>query len=170
MVNVTKEANTKDDEHRDWRDRVASMQRRECAVRWRGGQNTGWWSQQGRLWLNRQVAICSGIRTDLGAGVRNSGHIRLQGGIYCQESDLSDIRLQDKDATRPKEELGLRTRSPTSGLSLLPPFILSLSYSWISPLFWFTWQKTWPVTASELLHAAGIQREIDRVSVPSQNV
>ena len=117
VVNVTKEAHTKDGEHRDWRDRVASMQRRECAVRWRGGQNTGWWSQQGRLWLDRQVAICSGIRTDLGAGIRNSGHIHLQGGIYCQESDLSDVRLQDKDTTRPKEELGSRTRSPTSGLS-----------------------------------------------------
>ena len=67
-----------------WHDLVPLMQRSECVVKWRGSQNTGKWNQQGRVWLNLQVAMCSGIRTDLGAGIRSSVHISLQGGIYCQ--------------------------------------------------------------------------------------
>lgn len=142
------------------------MQRSECVVKWRGSQNTGKWNQQGRAWLNLQVAMCSGIQTDLGAGIRSSVHISLQGGIYCQSltcltlgpaASLSWSLKKSWDGA--VSHLGFK--SLHTFILSLHTFILSLLYYWVSPLFWFTWQKTWPLTASELLHAAEIQRETD---------
>lgn len=113
--------------------------------------------------MNWQVAICARIRSDVGAV-----QISLQGGIYCQKSDLSDVKTQGRGCSWTGRRAGLSiSLLPLAQLHCTPLF--SLFCNWISLFYWLTWQKTWPLATSGLLHAAGIQREIGQLSVPSQN-
>lgn len=172
MVDVIKEADTKDDEHTNgmtlwlWC-RGVSVWWNEGVVRTLGNETSkagcGWTSklpyvvELGLTWFRYQK---------LSSRQPTRGHL-------LPESDLSDFGSSCILVLESKEELGWSSFLPVGSTHCTPSFSFStpsfiLLYYWISPLFWFTWQKTWPLTASE--HFCMLQKSKEKLSVPGQNV
>lgn len=149
-----------------WSDLLTLMQRNEHAVEWRAGQHTGKWSLQDRCGWTAKLphAVGLGLTWVEVSETQFESRGNLLSGVWLLSLD-SRTRMQ-LDSKKSWDWASSFLILVSASLHI---FILSVFCNRISPLFWFSWQEMWPVTVSELLHAAGIQREINWLSIPSWN-